>query len=454
MKADKNNVVKRTIKFLVIIFSSILLILFMNGTANASKIDHSTFAMAIGIDKSQNDENKILVSFQIVPPQVTSQNGGDIEKVIVTSLETESLEKAISLIHNYMSTFVNFSHTRAIIFSEEVAKEGIFKYVNSISSNNIFDTNMYVMVSRGSAKEYLENISKDTEINPTLYYNIVNNAYEASSTTYPITIMEFLRLYHEDGLNPIAPVCSIIENTNSNILDQSTKQENKDNNEDKQNDNEESNKSQNQDSKNQDSKSEDSKNKESTSSSESESKIKIEIGGIAVFEQDKLKGDIEKEMIPYYLMIDKKIENCFTTVTHKDYKTDEMVDTNLYFVQRDSAKIKVNINGRNPIIDITVTLYAYVTDTKNHTFNMYDTEYMNYLKSNISSSLEKNMNEYLSKTQNEFNLSINDFIHYIKLKFMTENELKNYNFDEKYKDIKFNVKFNIKFGSSNLNVKK
>ena len=64
------------------------------------------------------------------------------------------------------------------------------------------------------------------------------------------------------------------------------------------------------------------------------------------------------------------------------------------------------------------------------------------------------MNEYLSKTQNEFNLSINDFIHYIKLKFMTENELKNYNFDEKYKDIKFNVKFNIKFGSSNLNVKK
>ena len=89
--------------------------------------------------------------------------------------------------------------------------------------------------------------------------------------------------------------------------------------------------------------SEDSKNKESTSSSESESKIKIEIGGIAVFEKDKLKGYIEKEMVPYYLMIDKKIKNFFTTVTHKDYKTDEMVDTNLYFVQRDSAKIKINI---------------------------------------------------------------------------------------------------------------
>lgn len=476
VKYKKNSVLKK----IIIIIAAIIVVILMLGIKNATRIEHSMFVTAIGIDKSPDDPNKVLVTFQIVPPQVTSQSSTDIDKVIVTSINEDSLEKAVAMVHNYMSAVVNLSHTRAVVFSEDIAKDGILKYLTSISSNKMYDTNMYVLVCRGSAQTYLESISQDTEVNPLLYYNIIRNSQYISSSSKTVTVMQFLKQLYDPNVQPTAPVCNIVDNASaSNNSSDESKSKNEQSGIQSQNQEnskkpttaeptnpEESGEKQQQSSDSSSSKSEEGKDDKSSaagkidnteSSNENvikqKSNIKIEIGGMAVFDNDKLVGFLNNDETAYHLMLNSKITNYYINIAHSGENNKE-VETNVYLWQQKNSTIKVNLKGDTPLIDITIPLNANILDTESKTFNFYDTEYMNKMKNLIIEKLEKSMNSYINKMQKEYKVDIDDYIEYSKKSFLTTTEMNDYDWNKRFLNAKIKVNFDIRFVVSGLSTMK
>ncbi|MEG1008904.1 MAG: Ger(x)C family spore germination C-terminal domain-containing protein [Clostridia bacterium] len=319
---------KKNILLTIKVIICILVIFFMINLDNTQRIEHSTFVSAIGIDKSKN-ENKILVTYQIVPPQITNESTPDLDKYSTTTVETETMEEAVAIIHNYISTVVNFSHARAIIFSKEIAELGCIEYINSIVTNPTYNSNMFVMVCSTSAQKYLESMSKDLEVNPILYYNVIRNANYISSSIQPVTAIEFLRDYYLPNVNPIATMCSVIEDKNK----ENTKDiKSVSNSSEKEIDNIE----------------------KKDGNIEKKSKSKIEAGGMAIFDKDKLIGTLNLDETAYYLMINSKL---------RLYNTNTKIDkfkVGLLIRQKGKTNISVCIKEENPVIKINVPLQVSV----------------------------------------------------------------------------------------------
>lgn len=455
LKVNNTSIIK---KVLIIIVVFVVLTI-MIGTKNINKIDHAMFVTAIGIDKSPTDPNKILVTFQIVPPQVTSQSSTDVSKVIVTSLNEDSLEKAVAATHNYMSALINFSHTRAIVFSEEIARNGILKYLNSISSNHMYDTNMYVLVSRSSAQKYLESMSQTDEVNPILYYNIIRNSFNISSTTKPVTVMQFLKQLYDPYVDPTSAVCNVISNSKTaNLMTNNKKPtlaESSDpiNYSDKESQNPSSgatSSSKNND--NSEGKIDNTKNSDENIIQQ-KSNVKIEIGGMAVFSDDKLVGFLNLDETAYHLMLNNKIKSYYLSIKHPGEK-EKVVKTNIRLGQIYKAKVHVNLKSNTPLIDILVPLSAYILDTEDKTYDFYNEEYMNKMKEYIIKELEKNVLSYTKKLQNDYMIDIDDYIEYCKDNFLTSKEMNEYDWKSKYLKAKIKVNFDIRFLTTGLSVEK
>lgn len=445
------------VKIIAIFILIVIIVTIILSLQNSNNLEHSAFVVAIGIDKSPTDEEKVLITFQIIPPQVAQDSSSNLSKSIVTSLDEYSINSAIGKIQNYMSTLINFSHTRVLVISQEIAKEGVIKYINGIAGSSQFDTNMYIMISTSKAKEYLESLPEKTEINPVLYYNIIKNTENLDSATKTVTLTEFLKSYYAPEGHSIATLCSMIS---SNRDDEDTvgagKEDNSNDNTNKKDNNSSSGVSNDEKSENEsnDSNSESSENDNSGNDVSKKSDIKIQIGGIAVFKKDKLIGTLDRDLSTIHLMVSNKIKNAYIKINHPNKDNSKEIISNVYLWQSSGRKISINIDQPTPTIDINIPINASINDTEDLEYFFYDREYMDKMKSYIEKKLASMANEYFNKTQKEYGVDIDDFHKILRRKFIFKKDYLEYNWDEKYKQTKVNVNFDIRFISPGISVKK
>ena len=435
---SKNNIVKKTKKGTLtrVLLAIIGVFFFIQsiGLKNANVVNHVTFVSAIGIDKSPKDEDKIIVTFQIIPAQVALDSLGDLDKVVLTSIETTSLEDAMSISHNYLSSIINFSQTRVIVFSEELAREGIERYINSISSSSTFYSSMNILIcENGTAQEYLESMENSTEINPMNYYNIIENAENIGSSSEAVNIMDFLITLHDKVASPVAPLCRVIQEENEEQNEKGGEQK-------------------------EEGKSEEIDNlaQQNANAIPKKSTTKIEVGGLAIFDHDKMIGTLTNDETAYHLMLSKKAKTFFYPLYHPNYNApNETVLTNFYIWQSKNANIKFNKSSlKNLKIDITIPINASVLDTKENTYDFLNNDYMKYLSTHLEQALQEQFQAYFSKLQKDYAVDIDGLIQCSKLYFLTDKDLENFNWKEKYESAKISVKFDINFMTSALSTKK
>ena len=116
-------------KLLSKIFIFALIVMFIIGFSNSYfslNIDNLAYVLALGIDKG--DDNNLKVSFQFSTPVSSSESGSsEPVKTMVNTTSASSISTAINLMNSYLGKQINLSHCKVIIFSEELAYEGISK---------------------------------------------------------------------------------------------------------------------------------------------------------------------------------------------------------------------------------------------------------------------------------------------------------------------------------------
>ena len=93
-------------------------------------------------------------------------------KFLKDTVDTNSIPNAINIMNSYLARKIDLSHCRNIVFSEEIAKNGISNFIYTLMNDDQVRPTSNIIVSTCSANEYIKNSIPSLETSITRYYDI------------------------------------------------------------------------------------------------------------------------------------------------------------------------------------------------------------------------------------------------------------------------------------------
>lgn len=412
---------KNKSKLIFFLLSICFLCTIMTGCYDRRELDDMAYPIALGLDKG--DDNYLKMTLQLaVPTAIGGGEGGGAggaESISLTTVETPTIYSGLNMINTYVSKQINLSHTKVIVFSEELAREGLEKYISAFIRGREFRPNAFFLVARGNgsaAENYIRSVKPELEANPAKYYELVLRAFRYTGFTADAQIVNYHHRMHGLGIEPVAVLAGVGSFDSSDEIDveESTFRE---------------------------------KGREYPFEGDfmagdmpKTGEVKSETMGLAVFNGAKMVGILDGEETTSYLMVSGKYGYSYISLPDPGAK-DMFVLLNVK--QSRHPKKKVKMVGGKPSISVYVRLEADILNIQSD---------INYESPNKVGILEKAAEElfktriqvFLEKTAKEFNSDICGFGMIMKSKFLTWREWENFNWEERYKDSTFDVSVDLK----------
>ena len=149
-------------KILVFMLIVVLILITLFGMNSVTSMDNLAYVVAVGFDIK--DTGKLELSFQIALPSgseggSSGSSSSQSSSSIVTSVECNSFESGVNLVNSYLSKELNLSHCKAVVFSEEIASQGIGEYLYTLINHVEIRPTCNVIISKCNAKYFLNNSS-------------------------------------------------------------------------------------------------------------------------------------------------------------------------------------------------------------------------------------------------------------------------------------------------------
>ncbi|MBY6037700.1 Ger(x)C family spore germination protein [Fictibacillus nanhaiensis] len=191
-------------RFVTLFVISALLLSVLSGCWNRRELNEMSLAVAMAVDKSKKGYH---VSVQVVNPSQISnqQNGGALHTpVSVYSASGKTLFEAIRKIIKTSSRKTYFGHLRLLIFSKEIAKEGVGKTLDMIWRDQEFRSDFFMVVSKTKkAKDILQIFTPVEKIPANHVFQTLEVSEKAWAPTVAIDIDEFIEDLLVEGKNPV-----------------------------------------------------------------------------------------------------------------------------------------------------------------------------------------------------------------------------------------------------------
>ena len=147
----------------------------LGGCGYADEIDEQTFLVALGIDKGK--KYNVRATFIFANPSEggdkESGSGTKSKKTDIVTVEAPGVYSAIRQLNSIKSKKIEMSHTKIIVFSKELAKEGIESFIYGFAGARDFRPNTYVCISKCSAEKYLRNVKPSQEVFVEKYFDLI-----------------------------------------------------------------------------------------------------------------------------------------------------------------------------------------------------------------------------------------------------------------------------------------
>lgn len=204
-------------RYIKILLLAVILVL--TTSCSAREPNDIAYVVAIGFDKAENDNYLITIQYA-KPTQITggaSQEGGKSGNEIVENLAVEApdIHSAINTANHIVSKQFSLSHSKIIVFSGEVAKDGIEDILETFSRNQEIRPDIYLAVSKEGAKEYLYDVKPVFEVNPARYYQLIYENNNSSGVPKNSGLDFYFRQMGKIRDN-VVPLAGIIETQESN----------------------------------------------------------------------------------------------------------------------------------------------------------------------------------------------------------------------------------------------
>lgn len=373
--------IKKAITILLIIMFCLFT---LSGCYDAESLETLAYAVAIGIDKGQNDT--IRLSLQIAIASDDSSSGGNSSqssKSTVTTVDCSSIDSGISLVNSYISKKINLSHCKAIVISEEVAQSGVSEYISTLVNDIEVRPDCNVIISRCNASDYLDNSESILESVSARYYELTLNSSEYTGYTQNITLFDF----YSDMLSTTSQAHAILGGINADATHKT----------------------------NSNMPSYDTDGSYKADETPIKTETEIENMGIAVFNGDKLVGELTGMEALSHLLVINELESATISIPNP-YDINSIIS--IYMTTAKNPKTSVKFVNGTPYIECNLSITANILSLDQN-INYSDENTLKLIGEYASSFLEDNILSYLYKTSKEYKSDIADFGKYVISNYLT-----------------------------------
>lgn len=191
-------------KYIFLILILLLSLFCFTGCYDANSIETLAYAVALGIDKGENDTIRLSLQFAVPTSSDSSSSSSQTSSSTVIYVDCSTIDSGISLINSYISKKVNLSHCKAIVISEVLAYDGISQYIYTLVNNVEVRPDCYVIISRCDAYNFLFNSTPTLESVSARYYELILNSSEYTGFTEAIYLSEFYKGILSTTQQPVA----------------------------------------------------------------------------------------------------------------------------------------------------------------------------------------------------------------------------------------------------------
>jgi len=412
---------------LFIFFLVVFTFVFLTGCFGSRETDENAFVLAMGFDKGEKDNMVVTVSIanpKVIAGMAGGAGGGAKEggkNVIVQSVETYGPITGIEQLSTATSRHLSLLHTKAYIFSEEMAKEGLAFWFSTFSRHYELRATSYVFVCRGKAKDFLEKNQPPLEISPTKQYELIGSLSEAHGLYQNVMFKDFyqdikswttqasmpLVAIHEGGLETAKPgvkkggeltlgkyIAGEVPITGEN---------------------------------------------------------KAQFDGTAVFREDKMVGTLNGEETRYYLMLRGQFENGYLIML--DPLVAELQGVGLIVHQARSPKYVTRINEDGSVtIDVDLYLEADLAAVLSG-INYESPDNKPIIEEAFSEKIKEGCQKLIKRTQEEFKSDIFGFGQQVKGHFWTMQPWREFDWLNRYPEAQVNVTVHTRIRRTGLQLK-
>ena len=403
-------------KILVFMLIVVLILITLFGMNSVTSMDNLAYVVAVGFDIK--DTGKLELSFQIALPSgseggSSGSSSSQSSSSIVTSVECNSFESGVNLVNSYLSKELNLSHCKAVVFSEEIASQGIGEYLYTLINHVEIRPTCNVIISKCNAKYFLNNSSPMLDQLSSKYYEIASTSERVTGYTYNITLLDFFSDFADSFTECFATLGSVndgnISNTgdNNDQLSSSLSNEGTD---------------------------------DSYVASETpiDSQKNIENLGLAVFKGDKLVGELNGVECIAHLILTNELENAVISVP-SPFESTNYIDL---YLTNSKCKSKVYLTNGTPYIKPSIDLSARIISMSDDYKDLTE-ENIELIEEYAKYYVERFIYDYLYKTAKVFKSDITAFGKYAVSNFATIDEWNKYNWLDNYQNSFFNVDINV-----------
>lgn len=421
------------------IIAVILIIsLFLSGCEYSTEPDEKSFVTAIGVDKGT--EYRLRFTFVFTSPSPREDDVKSVKQDEIVVIEAPSVYSAIEQMTGFMSKEIELAHTQTIIFSEELAKEGIEDFVYMLVRSDNFRPNTYVCVADKTSMEFLEKVNPVQVNHLEKYFQLLFS--NLSTSTYGD--MYLYDTYFEligDSKTSVLPLCAINEEQIETSSETSSGPQ--------------------QGSSGGGGGGEGGGSGESGGEKPSEApteapssekgaetddflintiagetvrkgKNPAEVMGVAVIKDGKFIGQLGRIETLLSQMVTNSMPGTYLTLSHPNAPTQKI---NIYLSQDSVTKINVDVTD-DPKISVKVSLSGDFTSMGTDNTPIKNPK---EFEEGLEKKIEEELLKLLEKSRDEFDGDICSFFDKARGKFSTVREWEAYNWEERYSKAQFDV---------------
>ncbi len=405
----------RAVKILAVI----LLALAPAGCWGSRETDEIAYVLALGFDKGPGDS--VIVTFQIANPRVIAGlatggggaggGGGGGSTVTSTSTVAALPIGAFYLLNTQHSREITLLQSTAFIFSEELARTGLHKYIAPLNRYRETRGTAFVFVCRGKAGEFIQKNRPELEISPSKQYELFSTVERVHAMTPVVQFREFYQNMKSLSGQAVAPLVALAEKD----LARSRAPEL-------------------------------GKLGDHVAGELPSSRGESQFLGTAVFRGDKMVGMLTGDETRYWNMITGKMARSFLII--EDPKS-RGTPLGVELSQARQPAVKVKFDRDRPVIE--VHLYQEPTIVGVSSGIDYESPGLKpVLEKHLADLIERRCLELVARTQEEFRSDIFGFGRYARMNFLTRKDWEMAKWHEIYPEARVDISVYLKIRRTGL----
>lgn len=418
--------VKRVNLLLILAF---MISFLTSGCYDAAEVDDEVYALNIGLDKGVT--NKLRLTIQYPTYKSSGGGGGDTKDKNkggmggsnetpgsnIHTIEASSILEALDMYGMTISRRVSLMHTKNLVISEEMAREGVERYLAPLARYRETRRVMNITVVKGTAQDFIK--AYKSYIGESLAKTLELMAIQADNTSFfpRVTFYDFykgiLSTYEQGytiyaGINDFSAMPQSSQTGGQPPLVVGKGYE---------------------------------PGKIPRSGVDEREYV-----GTAVFSADKMVGALDSDETRYFLIILGKFKRGIIDLQDKN-SPDFAIPLDI----RPSRKpvVKASYQRGKPVVDLKLELEADIGAIQSR-INYENINLIQRLNTQAEEHIQKKVTEVISKVQKEYKTDIFGFGRKFAGSFLTIDEWEKYNWLSKFPEAKINVQVNVNIRRTGL----